>query len=233
MTLYSADVTKLAKPVKKMTAAHKKLAAKTTREPEPETEQVETVEKKKYQRKKVETPKKKVAAKKKKEETESEEEEPPKKKAKKVVAKKKKEESDSEEEPPKKKPKKQEPEPESEEEEPPKKKKRVRQVTPETTPEPIAAPEPVKKKRKAAPKKVVVEPPQWFQKYVEGVSKERAVQKEEKIPAKQVKQEAQEQAKNAWNDGLTRDRVTNEVDNHSIFLIYLVSRMYAQIFARK
>jgi hypothetical protein len=90
-------------------------------------------------------------------------------------------------------------------------------------------PQPKKRVRKAKQieplTKENLEPPQWFNKYVEGVKKEEAVQKAEKVPAKQVKQEAQEVAQKSWNDGLTRDRVSNEVDSH-------MNRMYSMIFKR-
>ena len=216
MTLYSADVTKLAKPVKKMQTAHKKLLSKTTKMPEPETHQVEVQLPKKLETKVGKKVGKKVKAVKKVVEEEEEEEEeeekvkpPPKKRARKVPVPELTPESS--------------PEPA-----PVPKKKRVRKAapvpepTPETTPEPT--PEPPKKRvRKQAPKG---EPPQWFQKYVEGVKKEEAVQKVEKVPAKQVKIEAQQAAQKSWDDGLTRDRVSNEVDNH-------MNRMYGMIFAKR
>lgn len=64
-------------------------------------------------------------------------------------------------------------------------------------------------------------PPPWFQKYVEGVKKEEA--KVSSTPKKQVAEEARQVAQHAWDDGLTRDRVQNEVDGH-------MSRMYSMIF---
>ena len=68
-----------------------------------------------------------------------------------------------------------------------------------------------------------MEPPAWFQKYVAGVKKEEAKQSVAKIPKKEVLQEAKQTAQEQWNDGLTRDRVQNEVDAH-------MSRMYGMIF---
>lgn len=223
MTLYSADVTKLAKPVKKMQTAHKKLLSKTTKMPEPETHQVEVQLPKKLKKvavkktigKKVKAPKKVVEQEEDEQEEDEEEEEkgeevekvkpPPKKRARKVPV-------------PELTP---EPSPQSSPE--PVKKKRVRKVAaPQPASEP--SPEPPKKRvRKQTPKG---EPPQWFQKYVEGVKKEEAVQKVEKVPAKQVKIEAQQAAQKSWDDGLTRDRVSNEVDNH-------MNRMYGMIFAKR
>jgi translation initiation factor 4G len=67
--------------------------------------------------------------------------------------------------------------------------------------------------------------PQWFSKYVEGVQREQAVIKNEKVPAKKAKEEAQEAAAKSWKNGLTRDRVQNEVDGH-------MSRMYSMIFSK-
>jgi hypothetical protein len=96
----------------------------------------------------------------------------------------------------------------------------------EPVPEPVAekAPEPVaevkeKKPRAKRVKRDPAEAPVWFNKYVEGVKKEQAALKPEKIPAKQVKDEAKEAAAKSWNHGLTRDRVQNEVDGHSMILL--------------
>jgi len=69
-------------------------------------------------------------------------------------------------------------------------------------------------------------PPQWFTKYVEGVEKERAAHKEQKVPAKEIKQTAQETASKSWENGLTRDRVQNEIDSH-------MNRMYSMIFNKR
>ena len=95
----------------------------------------------------------------------------------------------------------------------------------EPVPEPVAEtiPEPVAevkiKPRAKRVKRDPAEAPVWFNKYVEGVKKEQAAQKQEKVPAKQVKDEAKEAAAKSWKHGLTRDRVQNEVDGH-------MSRMY-------
>lgn len=86
--------------------------------------------------------------------------------------------------------------------------------------EEIKVEEPKQKKPRAPRKKRdPAEAPVWFAKYVEGVKKEQSVIKNEKIPAKKVKEEAQEVASKSWNHGLTRNRVQNEVDGHSIFLL--------------
>lgn len=83
------------------------------------------------------------------------------------------------------------------------------------------------KKTKTVAVNTLNEPPIWFQKYVEGVNKEQNLLNREKKPAKQVKIESQEVAAKSWNDGLTRDRVQQEVDGH-------MGRMYNMMFgARK
>jgi hypothetical protein len=87
--------------------------------------------------------------------------------------------------------------------------------------------EPRPKKQRVKKEKNVTEPPAWFQKYVEGVNKEQNILNKEKKPAKQIKFESQEVASKSWNDGLTRDRVQQEVDGH-------MGRMYGMMFgARK
>ena len=68
------------------------------------------------------------------------------------------------------------------------------------------------------------EPPSWFKQYVSGVKKEEAKISSEKKPKKQIQQEAVEVAQKNWNDSFTRDRVRNEVDGH-------MSRMYQMMFA--
>lgn len=67
------------------------------------------------------------------------------------------------------------------------------------------------------------EPPVWFKQYVAGVKKEEAKISREKKPKKQIQKEAQEVAQSQWADGFTRDRVRNEVDGH-------MSRMYQMMF---
>lgn len=101
------------------------------------------------------------------------------------------------------------------------KKKKIELVTPPPSP----------KKKKVFRDPTV--PPLWFEKYIQGVKKEEAMIKEKKVPAKIVKQEASDAAQKSWDDGLTRDRVSNEVDNHSNYIFKLVNRMYSMIFARR
>lgn len=102
----------------------------------------------------------------------------------------------------------------------PKRQRKKKEPTPEPEPEPIKEEKPKRSRQKRDPSA----PPTWFQKYVEGVKKEQALQREEKVPAKQVKVEAEEVAKKSWDNGFIRDRVTNEVDGH-------MSRMYSMIFS--
>lgn len=68
------------------------------------------------------------------------------------------------------------------------------------------------------------EPPSWFKQYVSGVKREEAKISREKKPKKQIQQEAVEVAQKNWSDSFTRDRVRNEVDGH-------MSRMYQMMFA--
>ena len=91
-----------------------------------------------------------------------------------------------------------------------------------------------KPKRKRVKKEIIksvkevekeIEPPVWFKKYIEGVQKEKQIYAEKKIPQKQMKIEAEEVAKKSWENGLTRDRVKDELDNH-------MSRMHKMIFGR-
>lgn len=120
------------------------------------------------------------------------------------------------------------------------KKRRLKKVIEKVEPtevEPVAVAEPVEKvelvekvvEKVAKPKRVRVKKdptiaPQWFNKYVESVQKERQQLSETKVPAKQLKIESQEVAKKRWEDGLTRDRVHDEMNNH-------MSRMYKMIFS--
>lgn len=83
--------------------------------------------------------------------------------------------------------------------------------------------EPVEKKHKVS-ESSNDDPPPWFKQYVAGVKREEAKVSKEKKPQRQIKQEANDVAEHQWNDGFTRDRVRNEVDNH-------MSRMYQMMFS--
>jgi hypothetical protein len=65
--------------------------------------------------------------------------------------------------------------------------------------------------------------PAWFKQYVAGVKKEEAVISSDKKPKKQIQREAEDHAQKNWSDSFTRDRVRNEVDGH-------MSRMYQMMF---
>lgn len=125
------------------------------------------------------------------------------------------------------------------------KKRRLKKVIEKTEPtevEPVVEPvvekvvekiekvvEKVVEKVEPKPKRVRVKKdptiaPQWFNKYVESVQKEKQQLSETKVPAKQLKIESQEVAKKRWEDGLTRDRVHDEMNNH-------MGRMYKMIFS--
>jgi len=128
--------------------------------------------------------------------------------------------------PPKKKVKVEEPETEEETEEeevPEKRSKKV--VTPPSPPKDRKrkAPEVVRAAKKPRVKPVVrktadVVPPVWFEKYVQAVKQEQAMEANEKVSQKQVNSEAKEIAKESWNDDKTRDGV--------------LGKMYGQIFQR-
>ena len=82
-------------------------------------------------------------------------------------------------------------------------------------------------KKKAKTVKAPVDesgPPAWFKQYVAGVKKEEAKISHEKKPKKQIQREAEDVAQKNWSDSFTRDRVRNEVDGH-------MSRMYQMMFA--
>jgi hypothetical protein len=72
------------------------------------------------------------------------------------------------------------------------------------------------------------EPPSWFKNYLLDEAKRRNEDKEKKArsPLSEVKKVAHEKAQVKWNDGLTRDRVTNEVNSH-------MNRLYQQIHGRR
>lgn len=106
---------------------------------------------------------------------------------------------------------------EEEEEEPPKKEDLVI---------PTEAPKlhvPEKKAKKIKVEEEDGEPPKWFLAYMQGVKSEEAKQSKVKKPKKVVAAESKKAAGVAWSQGVVRDRVNHEVDNH-------MNRMYTQIF---
>jgi hypothetical protein len=125
--------------------------------------------------------------------------------------------------PPKKKVKVESESEEEEEEEVPKKRSK-KVVTPPSPPNrKRKAPEVARAAKKPRVKPVVrktadVVPPVWFEKYVQAVKQEQAMEANEKVSQKQVNSEAKEIAKESWNDDKTRDGV--------------LGKMYGQIFQR-
>lgn len=83
-----------------------------------------------------------------------------------------------------------------------------------------------KKQRVQKPKRDESVPPVWFEKFVESAKMEESKIAVDKKPVKQVKEEAKAVAQAQWQDGYTRDRVNQQVDNH-------MSKLYGMIFARK
>lgn len=91
---------------------------------------------------------------------------------------------------------------------------------------PIEAPKlhvPEKKAKKQKVEEEDGEPPKWFLAYMQGVKSEEAKQSKVKKPKKVVAAESKKAAGVAWSQGVVRDRVNHEVDNH-------MNRMYTQIF---
>ncbi len=64
-------------------------------------------------------------------------------------------------------------------------------------------------------------PPLWFKKW-----NEAELRKSKKVPVKKIREVAAEESTKQWNDGHTRDKLRNEMDNHQ-------SRMYNMIFGRQ
>lgn len=91
------------------------------------------------------------------------------------------------------------------------------------TPEPSPEPEINEKKKRSRNED---DPPAWFRKYVAGVKNEESMLRSPKKPKREVAKEADQVAAQQWGNGLVRDRVRNEVDQH-------MSRMYQMIFNRR
>lgn len=216
MTLYSADISALAKPVEKKKGKKTQQLPTPTVSPEPVLEPVEPEVKPKKPRTEKQIAaleKAKEARKRKREEAEKEMEQQIKEiqeKEKEVVAKaielaeKKRIRSEARKQ--KKLEKKQE------------------QPVQESEPSEVEVPKP--KKTKTVKKTNESDPPAWFAKYVEGVRQEEARISNEKKPKKEIKEEAKQKAASSWNDGLTRDRVAAEVDSH-------MNRLYSMIFSNR
>jgi hypothetical protein len=91
----------------------------------------------------------------------------------------------------------------------------------------VEAPKEVKpkKQRVAKPKRDDSVPPVWFEKFVESAKLEESKIAADKKPVKQVREEAKAVAQTQWADGYTRDRVTDQVDQH-------MGRLYSMIFKK-
>lgn len=70
------------------------------------------------------------------------------------------------------------------------------------------------------------EPPAWVPKFLEQYVQQRAAASDEKLSKKQIKEEAEHLAQEKWKDGMIRDKVRAEQDNHT-------NRLFSQMFGRR
>ena len=84
--------------------------------------------------------------------------------------------------------------------------------------------ETVLKRKRVVKEKDPLEPPKWFNDYIKGVKEEQ--NQINPVSQKKLRVETKEVAKEKWNDGMTRDRVQNEVDGH-------MGRMYQMMFGKR
>lgn len=94
-----------------------------------------------------------------------------------------------------------------------------------TPPESTESTSPAKEVTVSEPSVSKEEPPSWFKKYISGVKLEENHHATPPIAKKVVKQNAEVEAANQWQQGVVRDRVNNEVNQH-------MHRLYSQIFGR-
>ena len=80
----------------------------------------------------------------------------------------------------------------------------------------------VKKPRAPRVPKADDEPPKWFKSYIMGVKEEQARMSATKIPKKQVRFEADQEANEKWCEPVTRERVNRTVDHHMQSLYSMV-----------
>jgi hypothetical protein len=66
------------------------------------------------------------------------------------------------------------------------------------------------------------EPPKWFKSYIMGVKEEQARMSATRIPKKQVRFEADQEANEKWCEPVTRERVNRSVDHHMQSLYSMV-----------
>ena len=89
--------------------------------------------------------------------------------------------------------------------------------------------EDIKKEAKQSKKRIPKnndDTPAWFKSYIMGVKEEQARMSVKKIPKKQVKFEADQEASEKWGEPVTRERVNRTVDNH-------MQSMYAMVFPNR
>lgn len=214
MVLYAADISKLAVPVSKSVQDVEKPKRKLSKKQLENLEKGREIKRQKSESVAVDTP------------VPPTEPEPEKTKQKKRVRKEK-----QNVEPPKEPEPEPVPEPEIEKPKPvktrkPRQPKVLIETPPASEPEVVVEEKVEKKERKKRVPRDPSVPPVWFEKYIQGVKKEEALAKQEKVPAKQVIKEAQEVAQKSWDNGLTRDRVSNEVDQH-------LNRLYSMVFNKR
>jgi len=190
MTLYSADVLDVAKPVPKKGKGKKSVEIQEP-VPEPEVVEVKPPKKQPTEKQLAALAKAQESRKRKREETE---------KAKQEIVEVEKEKETKKEDLKQKR----------------KAKKIEKLITPPSSldEEIDRAVEELSVKKSTPTKNDDSEPPSWFKQYVSGVKKEEAKISREKKPKKQIQQEAVEVAQKNWSDSFTRDRVRNEVDGH-------------------
>lgn len=70
------------------------------------------------------------------------------------------------------------------------------------------------------------EAPKWFKSYIMGVKEEQSRMSALKIPKKQVRFEADQEAAAKWCEPVTRERVNRTVDNH-------MQSMYSMVFPNR
>ena len=105
--------------------------------------------------------------------------------------------------------------------EPVEKKKKQKVLIEEKVEEPPKEVKP-KKVRKPKSPKADDEPPKWFKSYIMGVKEEQARMSTTKIPKKQVRFEADQEANEKWCEPVTRERVNRSVDHHMQSLYSMV-----------
>lgn len=70
------------------------------------------------------------------------------------------------------------------------------------------------------------EPPKWFKAYIMGVKEEQALMSKDKIPKKQVRFSANQEANEKWNQPTTRHRINKSVDHH-------LQSLYSMVFPNR